>query len=76
MDPRANGRTYPNAGFVCGDAALVMAGLAQREGVAARALAFLILTVARSGEVRGMTWGEVDLAEAMWTVPVALLGEP
>ena len=30
VDPRANGRTYPNAGFVCGDAALVMAGLAKR----------------------------------------------
>ncbi|MDN3564742.1 thiamine pyrophosphate-binding protein [Paeniroseomonas aquatica] len=30
VDPRANGRTYPNAGFICGDAALVMAGLAER----------------------------------------------
>jgi len=30
IDPRANGRTYPNAAFVCGDAALAMAGLAQR----------------------------------------------
>jgi acetolactate synthase-1/2/3 large subunit len=29
-DPRANGRTYPNAAFVCGDAGLAMAGLAQR----------------------------------------------
>ncbi len=30
VDPRANGRTYPSAAFVCGDAALVMAGLAKR----------------------------------------------
>jgi acetolactate synthase-1/2/3 large subunit len=30
MDPRANGRTYPNAAFVCGDARLVMEGLARR----------------------------------------------
>jgi acetolactate synthase-1/2/3 large subunit len=30
VDPRANGRTYPNTAFVCGDAALVMAGLAKR----------------------------------------------
>ena len=37
-----------------------MAELAKREGVAARALAFTILTAARSGEVRGMAWGEVD----------------
>jgi integrase len=48
-----------------------MAQLAKREGVAARALAFLILTAARSGEVRGMTWGEVDAREAVWTVPAA-----
>ncbi len=30
VDPRANGRTYGNTAFVCGDAGLVMAGLAQR----------------------------------------------
>jgi integrase len=29
----------------------------------------LILTAARSGEVRGTTWAEVDLREAVWTVP-------
>jgi integrase len=39
------------------------------EGVAALALRFLILTAARSGEVRSMTWGEVDLDSAIWTVP-------
>jgi acetolactate synthase-1/2/3 large subunit len=30
IDPRANGRTYPSSAFVCGDAALVMEGLAER----------------------------------------------
>jgi integrase len=34
-----------------------------------RALEFLVLTAARSGEVRGATWGEVDLDAATWTVP-------
>lgn len=43
--------------------------LRSREGMAARALEFLILTAARSGEVRGATWDEIDLAEATWTVP-------
>jgi integrase len=43
--------------------------LAQRNGTAAKALAFVILTASRSGEVRGATWGEVDLAGATWTVP-------
>ncbi len=32
-------------------------------------LEFLILTAARSGEVRAMTWDEVELTEAVWTVP-------
>lgn len=53
------------------EAPAFMAELAKREGTAARALAFAILTAARSGEVRGMTWGEVDAANAVWTVPGA-----
>jgi integrase len=35
----------------------------------ARALEFAILTAARSGEVRGATWTEVDLKAAVWVVP-------
>ena len=38
--------------------------LESREGMAAKALQFACLTVARSGEVRGMTWAEVDLDAA------------
>ena len=34
-------------------------------------LEFLILTSARSGEVRGMAWNEVDFAKAVWTVPAS-----
>lgn len=45
------------------------ADLKTREGMAARALQFLTLTAARSGEVRGMTWDEVDLGAKLWTVP-------
>jgi integrase len=37
--------------------------------MAARALEFAILTAARTGEVLGMRWGEVDLDRALWTVP-------
>ncbi len=47
----------------------VMAALAASEGRAALALRFLVLTAARSSEVRGATWSEVDLAERTWTVP-------
>jgi len=43
-----------------GDVARWWADLARREGMAAQALRFLTLTAARSGEVRGMTWEEID----------------
>ncbi|MEM7776349.1 MAG: integrase arm-type DNA-binding domain-containing protein [Pseudomonadota bacterium] len=46
-----------------------MVELADRDGVSARALSFLILTAARSGEVRGMRWGEIDRKAKVWTVP-------
>lgn len=46
-----------------------MAGVAEGEGTAARALAFTVLTAARSGEVRDMIWAEVDPKAAVWTVP-------
>ena len=37
----------------------------------ARLLEFVILTACRSGEGRGMTWGEVDLDGQRWTIPAA-----
>jgi len=39
------------------------------EGVAPRALEFLILTAGRTGEVLGAKWDEIDLANRIWTVP-------
>lgn len=48
-----------------------MACLRQREGMAAKALEFAILTAARSGEVRGAQWSEIDLKVRVWTVPAA-----
>jgi integrase len=46
-----------------------MKRLRKQEGVGARALEFVILTAARSGEVRGAKWSEIDLADNLWTVP-------
>lgn len=46
-----------------------MEKLRQREGMAARALEFAILTAARSGEARLATWDEIDFREKVWTVP-------
>ena len=48
-----------------------MTDLRKREGTAAKALEFAILTAARSGEVRGATWDEIDLKAAVWTIPAA-----
>ena len=48
-----------------------MRALGRREGVAASALGFAILTAARSGEVRLATWREVDWERALWVVPGA-----
>jgi integrase len=46
-----------------------IAELQQQEGVAARALEFAILTAARTGEVIGAKWDEIDFDERLWTVP-------
>ena len=43
--------------------------LRQHDGLSPKALEFAVLTAARSGEVRGATWAEIDLEAAVWTVP-------
>ena len=48
-----------------------LANLRGRPAVAARALEFLILTAARTGEVIGARWSEIDLLDKVWTVPAA-----
>lgn len=46
-----------------------MSALKTRDGVAARALEFVILTACRSGEVRGAQWSEIDFERKVWTIP-------
>lgn len=43
--------------------------LRTQPGIASRALEMVLLTAARSGEVRGMRWEEIDQESAVWTVP-------
>jgi integrase len=45
-----------------------MAALTERDGISAQALRLVILTAARTGEVRGMRWREVDLDSKVWAV--------
>jgi integrase len=51
------------------DIATFIAKLRKREALAAVALELCILTAARSGEVLGMRWPEIDLDKKIWTVP-------
>ena len=46
-----------------------MRSLRERQSVGRLALELLILTAARSGEIRGCEWQEIDLSKRLWTVP-------
>jgi len=48
-----------------------VADLRERDGIAARAVEFLVLSAARSGEVRGAVWSEFDFDAQVWTIPAA-----
>lgn len=52
--------------------------LRKAAAMAARALEFTILTVARSGETLGATWKEIDFKGKLWNVPKERMkaGEP
>lgn len=45
--------------------------LSARQGMSAAALRFLTLTWARSGEVRGASWNEIELDKAIWRIPAS-----
>ena len=45
-----------------------MEALDRKSGVAALALRFTILTAARTGEIIGARWAEVDIGKAVWTI--------
>ncbi len=49
--------------------AAFMTALRQQEGTAARALEFAILTAARTSEVLGARWQEIDFGAKVWLVP-------
>jgi len=46
-----------------------LAALRKQNGIAARALEFLVLTATRTGETLGATWDEVDMGAKLWTIP-------
>jgi integrase len=60
-------RHHPSLPYA--ELAAFMAELRRKRGMTPRAMEFLILTAARSGEVRGARWDEIDEAERLWTIP-------
>jgi integrase len=51
------------------EAGALMQDLAKNDTLSTAALRFLILTAARTDEVRSAVWPEIDLAQRLWTVP-------
>ncbi|HEY1779243.1 MAG TPA: integrase arm-type DNA-binding domain-containing protein [Roseiarcus sp.] len=70
-EPSKIAKVQHHAALPIDDTGEFMQRLRVPEGMGARALEFAILTAARSGEVRGATWDEIDLEARVWTVPAS-----
>ena len=46
-----------------------IAALREQSGIGVRPLEFLILTAARTSEVTGARWSEIDLRNKLWVIP-------
>jgi integrase len=66
---RVKRKTQPHPALPYNEISTFMSELRKREGVAARALEFVILTATRDGEVFGATWEEIDMDTSIWTIP-------
>jgi integrase len=62
-------RVKHHAALPYGEVPDLMKALGGMEGLGPLALRFLILTAARTGEVIGAQWDEMDLAKGVWTIP-------
>jgi integrase len=67
--PKQRGKVKHHAALPYAELPVFTAKIRETESLGRLALEAVILTAARSGEVRNMTWGELDLAAATWTVP-------
>jgi integrase len=68
--PRQRVKPKHHAALPYADAPKFMAELRAKETIGRLALEALILTAVRSGDLRGMKWAEIDLANRLWHVPV------
>lgn len=67
--PKVRNRQNHLAALHYSKVAAFVGKLRERESIGRLAFEFLILTAARSGEVRGALWSEIDLTERTWTIP-------
>ena len=67
--PRQPKRTGHHAAMPFADVPAFLTRLREKESWGRLALEAAILTAARSGEIRGASWSEVDLEKGIWTVP-------
>lgn len=67
--PRQSKRDRHHAALPYADVPALMAKLRESDTSGRWALRFLTLTAARSGEVRGATWDEIDFTAETWSVP-------
>jgi integrase len=67
--PRQPKKTGHHAAMPFGDEPAFLTRLRERESWGRLALEAAILTAARSGEIRGAKWSEVDLEKGLWTLP-------
>lgn len=67
--PKVKAKAKHHAAMHWRDVPSFYQGLTERTATAAFALRFTCLTGARTGEVLGMVWDEVDFDQAIWAVP-------
>jgi integrase len=67
--PKQRAKVKHHAALPYADIPVFTRKIREIESLGRLALEAVILTAARSGEVRLMTWGELDLEAATWTVP-------
>jgi integrase len=71
LPQRTKAQVPHHAALPYGEIAEFMSSLRAQAGTGARALEFTILTAARSGEVLGAKWSEIDFENRIWTIPAS-----
>ena len=71
--PKHNGVTEHQKALPFAEVGAAIAKVRESKGYTVTKLAFefLVLTAARSGEIRGAKWDEVNFADRIWTIPAS-----